>query len=117
MRRARRRGRRDDHRIPAPRRSKDRRLADGPHHHHLQYVVDAGRRARRLGLHGHDARRVLPADGLRRAAPRRLDLALGAGDARDVGPARGDPGRGGLPGRGSTSARAWSSCTAASRAR
>ena len=35
--------------------------------------------------------------GLQRPAARRLHVALGAGAARDVGPARGDPRRGGLP--------------------
>jgi V/A-type H+/Na+-transporting ATPase subunit A len=36
--------------------------------------------------------------GLQGAGDRRLHLALGAGDARDLRPARGDPGRGGVPG-------------------
>ena len=68
LRRARRRGRGDHQRVPGDEGPAHRRLADGSHHHHLQHVVDAGGRARVLDLHRHHARRVLPADGLRRAA-------------------------------------------------
>ena len=84
--------------FPTAHRPADRRLADGPHHHHLQHLVDAGGGARGVDLHRHHAGRVLPADGLRRAAARRLHLALGPGHARDLGPPGGDPRRRGLPG-------------------
>ena len=77
LRRTRRRSRGDDQRVSAIVRSQDWRHLDGPHDHHLQHLVHAGRGAGGFDLHGHHAGRVLPADGVRRAPDRRLDRRVG----------------------------------------
>ena len=98
LRRAGRRSRGDPQGIPRAHRPAHRPVAHGADDHHLQHELDAGRRARGLRVHGRDHGRILPADGPRRPAPRRLDQPLGPGHARDVRSAGGNPGRGGLPG-------------------
>ena len=53
--------------------------------------------ARGVDLYGPHARRVLPADGTQRAADRRLHIALGAGDARNLRATGEIPGEEGFP--------------------
>jgi hypothetical protein len=98
LRRTGRRSRRDHHAVPGNERPAHRRNADGPHDHHLQHVVHAGRGPRGVDLHGDHVGRILSPNGLERAADRRFDVALGAGDARDLGTHGRNPGRRSLSG-------------------
>ncbi len=98
LRRARQRDDRRAHGVPRARGPVLGRAAHEAHRARRQHLQHAGRRARGERLHGHHDGRVLPRHGLRGRAPGRLDVPLGRGDARDLGPSRGDAGRGRLPG-------------------
>ena len=62
--------------------------ADGAHRHHREHVEHAGRRARGVDLFRDHRRRVFSRPGTARRADGRLDVALGGGAARGVGPVR-----------------------------
>ena len=98
VRRTRRRGGGDAEGVPRARRPAYGQEAHGPHRDHLQHVLDAGRLARGLRLHGGDARRILPPDGPQRTRAGGLHKPLGAGHARTLRASGGDSRRRGVSG-------------------
>ena len=71
--------------------------AHGAYDYHLQHLQHARGRARGVGLHGYDHRRVLPRHGAQGTCHGRLHVALGPGAARDVQPSGGAARSGRLP--------------------
>ena len=90
LRRARQRDDRRSARIPRAHRPAHGREPDEAHGADCQHLGYAGCGARSEHLHRHHHRRILPRHGLCRRGHRGLDLPLGGGPARNVGPSRGD---------------------------